>query len=35
MRVLALHTEPGRPAPRAVDRALRSLARWRGVELAT
>lgn len=34
LRVLALHREPGRAAPRAIDRALRSLARWRGAELA-
>ncbi len=33
LRVLALHVEPGRAAPRAIDRALRSLARWRGAEL--
>jgi uncharacterized protein YcaQ len=30
LRVLAVHHEPGRKAPRAVDRALASLARWRG-----
>ena len=35
LRVLALHREPGRAAPAAIDRALRSLARWRGAELAT
>ena len=35
LRVLALHREPGRAAPRAIDRALRSLARWRGAELAS
>jgi uncharacterized protein len=34
LRVLALHREPGRAAPRAIDRALGSLARWRGAELA-
>jgi uncharacterized protein len=34
MRVLALHPEGGRAAPRAVERALASLARWRGAELA-
>jgi len=34
LRVLALHREPGRAAPAAIDRALRSLARWRGAELA-
>lgn len=33
LRVLALHQEPGRKAPAAVERALRSLARWRGAEL--
>ena len=35
LRVLALHREDGRAAPAAIDRALRSLARWRGAELAT
>jgi len=30
----AVHREPGRAAPAAIDRALRSLARWRGAELA-
>ena len=34
LRVLALHREGGRAAPAAIDRALRSLARWRGAELA-
>jgi len=34
MNVLALHPEPGRKAPGAVRRALASLARWRGAELA-
>ena len=34
LRVLALHREPGRAAPAAIDRALRSLAGWRGAELA-
>jgi uncharacterized protein len=34
LRVLAVHHEPGRRAPRAVERALGSLARWRGAELA-
>ncbi len=34
LRALAVHHEPGRRAPRAVERALRSLARWRGAELA-
>ncbi len=33
LRVLAVHHEPGRRAPRSVDRALESLARWRGAEL--
>ena len=33
LRVLSLHHEPGRRAPAAVDRALRSLASWRGAEL--
>jgi len=30
LRVLAVHHEPGRKAPRAVERALESLAHWRG-----
>jgi uncharacterized protein YcaQ len=34
LRLLALHLEPGRSAPRAVSGALESLARWRGAELA-
>lgn len=34
MRVLALHHEPGRRAPAAVNRALEALARWRGAALA-
>lgn len=34
LRVLALHREPGRRADGAVRRALESLARWRGAELA-
>ena len=33
LQVLALHTEPGRSAPSAVERALRSLAHWRAAEL--
>ncbi len=33
LQVLAIHHEPGRKAPRAVERALGSLARWRGAEL--
>ncbi len=33
LRVLAVHHEPGRRAPRAVERALASLASWRGAEL--
>ena len=33
MRVLALHHEPGRRAARSVERALQSLARWRGAVL--
>jgi uncharacterized protein YcaQ len=34
MRVLALHREPGRKAEGAIQRALESLASWRGAELA-
>jgi uncharacterized protein YcaQ len=34
LRTLAVHHEPGRRAPRAVERALESLARWRGAEPA-
>ena len=33
LRLVSLHHEPGRKAPGAVARALRSLARWRGAEL--
>ena len=33
LRVLALHEEPGRRAPAAVDKALAQLARWRGAAL--
>lgn len=33
MRILALHEEPGRKAPKAVEKALAQLARWRRVEL--
>ena len=33
LRVVSLHHEPGRRAPGAVARALRSLARWRGAQL--
>jgi uncharacterized protein YcaQ len=33
LRVPALHTEPGRAASRAIDRALEGVARWRGAEL--
>src|SRR5687767_7268059 len=34
LRVLALHEEPGRRAPGAIHKALRSLAHWRRAELA-
>ena len=34
LRVLALHEEPGRRAPGAIRKALRSLAHWRRAELA-
>jgi uncharacterized protein YcaQ len=34
LRVLALHEEPGRRAPAAVERALEQLARWRRASLA-
>jgi hypothetical protein len=34
LRVLSLHWEPGRRPAGAVQDALRSLARWRGAELA-
>lgn len=33
LRVLSLHYEPGRKAPKTVDRALTQLARWRRAEL--
>jgi uncharacterized protein YcaQ len=33
LRVLSLHTEPGRKAPAAVHRALEQLARWRRANL--
>ncbi len=32
LEVLSLHPEPGRRAPRAIDRALRSLAAWLGAD---
>jgi uncharacterized protein YcaQ len=34
LRVLALHEAPGRRAPGAIRKALRSLAHWRRAELA-
>jgi uncharacterized protein YcaQ len=33
MRILALHEEPGRKAPKAIRKALDQLARWRGAAL--
>jgi uncharacterized protein YcaQ len=34
LRVLSLHAEPGRRAPKAINRALGQVARWRGVDYA-